>query len=128
MMKSPLDTYAETQRAGLTGRALEAAILLKCARQLNETRESLEKGDAFASSEALIVNRRMWEVLMLSATDATNPLPHDTKRAIANIGLFILRHTFTQLAKPTAAGLATLIEINRTLAEGLAGRPHASAP
>ena len=122
MTKSPFAAYAEIQRAGLTGRALEASVLLKAAQQLNEARTRLNQGDTLAGSEALLHNRRVWEILMLSATEATHPLPHDVKKAVANIGLFVLRHTFSQMAKPSVAGLTTLIELNRTLAEGLMGK------
>lgn len=124
MTKSPFAAYAETQRAGLTGRALEASVLLKAAQQLNEARTRLMQDDALTGSEALLHNRRVWEILMLSATEATHPLPHETKKAIANIGLFVLRHTYSQLAKASPAGLTTLIELNRTIAEGLMAKPQ----
>lgn len=123
-MTLPTDRYCETQRAGLSGRALEAAVLMKAARQLIEARRQIEEGDG-NGSEALFANRRVWEILMLSATDTTNPLPHETKKAIANIGIFVLRHTYQQLAKPSAAGLTTLIDLNRTIAEGLTARSAA---
>lgn len=123
-MHSPIETYAKTQRAGLTGRALEAAILMKSARQLMDARRRLDDGDDM-SNEALLGNRRIWEILMLSATDAANPLPHEAKKAIANIGVFVLRHTFDQLAKPTPKGLTALIDLNRTIAEGLAAKSAA---
>jgi flagellar protein FlaF len=121
-MKSPFASYAETQRAGLTGRALEAAVLIKAAQRLDTLRRALDDQEA-PDTGALINNRRLWEILLLSATDASNPLPYDTKRAIANIGIFVLSHTFDQLAQPTRKGLTALIDINRALAEGLSAKP-----
>lgn len=120
-MKSPIAAYAETQRAGLSGRALEAAVLIKSAQQLDALCRALTAGES-VDTNALLHNRRLWEVLLLSATDATNPLPYETKRAVANIGIFVLSHTFEQLAKPTVKGLGALIEINRALAEGLTAK------
>jgi flagellar protein FlaF len=125
-MKSAFDSYAETQRAGLTGRALEAAVLIKSAQRLDIARRALAAGEA-PDTSALINNRRLWEILLLSATDASNPLPYETKRAIANIGIFVLGHTFDQLAKPNEKGLTALIDINRALAEGLTAKASASA-
>lgn len=125
-MKSPVDAYAETQRAALTGRALEAAVLLKAAQKLDAARRTLESGASLDMS-ALLNNRRLWEILLLSATDAQNPLPYETKRSIANIGVFVLGHTFDQMAKPTAEGLNALIRINRSLADGLSSKPAAMA-
>lgn len=124
MPSSPLDRYAQTQKAGLIGRDLEANILMKSARRLSEARLRLLDGEP-VDGTALLTNRRIWEVLMLSATAADNPLPHETKKAIANIGLFVLRRTFDQMAQPTAPGLAALIDLNRMIAEGLGQRSTA---
>ncbi len=121
MSPSPLDRYAQTQKAGLVGRDLEAAILMKSARRLSEARLRLLDGEAIDGT-ALLTNRRIWEILMLSATAADNPLPHDIKKAIANIGLFVMRRSFDQMAAPTAPGLSALINLNRMIAEGLSAK------
>lgn len=117
-MSSALKAYADMQRAGLSGRDLERAVLLKAAARLAEAQRLLQAGQS-CSDEALLHNRRLWEILLLSATDAHNPLPFETKKAMANIGVFVLGQCFDQLAQPTIQGYGTLIEINRMLADGL---------
>lgn len=117
-MSSALQAYADMQRAGLSGRDLERTVLLKAAARLAAAQRELQAGKP-CSDEALLHNRRLWEILLLSATDAHNPLPLETKKAMANIGVFVLGQCFDQLAQPTIQGYGKLIEINIMLAEGL---------
>lgn len=125
-MSSAIHAYTEMQRAGLSGRDLERSALLKAAARLAGAQRLLQAGQS-PNDDALLHNRRLWEILLLTTTDANNPLPFETKKAMANIGIFVLGQCFDQLAKPSVEGYGKLIEINMTLAEGLISTP-ASEP
>ena len=69
--------------------------------------------------EALTFNRKLWTVLVTSATDADNPLPQAVKNNIANLALFVFNRTIAIATEPSADKLGVLININRELAAGL---------
>ena len=77
--------------------------------------------------EALTYNRRLWTVLVTSATEADSPLPLAVKQNIANLGLFVFNHTVAILMEPGPQRLGALITINREIAAGLRSAPQASA-
>jgi flagellar protein FlaF len=75
---------------------------------------------------ALTYNRKLWTILVSSATDAANPLPAAIKQNVANLGIFIFNHTLAVMTQPAPERLAILIDINREIAAGLRG-PAAQA-
>jgi flagellar protein FlaF len=46
----------------------------------------------------------------------------EIRQNVANLGLFVLKHTLTVIANPKPESLGSLININRELAAGLAAR------
>ena len=83
-------------------------------------------GGGASSSTALTYNRKLWTILVSSATDAGNPLPAGIKQNVANLGIFIFNHTLAVMTQPAPERLAILIDINREIAAGLRG-PAAQA-
>lgn len=75
---------------------------------------------------ALTYNRRLWTILVTSATREENPLPAPIKRNIGNLGLFIFGQTISAEAEPDAGKLAVLVTINREIAAGLRSLPEAA--
>ena len=73
--------------------------------------------------ESLTYNRKLWTVLVTSATDAENPLPLPIKNNIANLAIFVFERTITVMTEPAPEKLAALVMINRELAAGLRARP-----
>lgn len=110
--------YQQTRRAVVTGRDLEAMLLLKAAAHLQGVRDNWEtrKGELLA---ALTYNRKLWTVLIDLILRADNPLPHEDKNNLFNISLFIFKHTFKVQANPDPDEIAPLVDLNRAIAEGL---------
>ena len=75
---------------------------------------------------ALTYNRRLWTILVTSATREDNPLPAPIKQNIGNLGLFIFNHTISAEAEPDAKKLGVLVSINREIAAGLSSLPDAA--
>jgi flagellar biosynthesis activator protein FlaF len=76
--------------------------------------------------EALTFNRKLWTILVTSATDAENPLPQGVKNNIANLALFVFNRTLTIASEPAADKLAVLVNINREVAAGLRGQAQST--
>jgi flagellar protein FlbT len=75
--------------------------------------------------EALLYNRRIWNVFLTSVTRDDNPLPATVRQNIANLGLFVMNETRELGMEPSKARLLPLININRQLAAGLRGSEEA---
>jgi flagellar protein FlaF len=122
MQHRAAEVYARTQQQTSHPRELEASLLNRAAVRLQAVKDDWEakKGDL---EEALTFNRRLWTVFVSSVSRAENPLPRDIKQNIANLGLFVFNHTLSIQADPKPAKLATLININRQIADGLRARP-----
>ena len=71
--------------------------------------------------DALHWNRRMWSALADDCSQASNQLPDATKAQIISLSLFVHRHTSQVMRRE--ADLDTLIDLNRTMMQGLASRP-----
>ena len=72
---------------------------------------------------ALRFNRRLWTVFMSSVSDPASPLPQDVRQNVANLGIFVAKHTLDVQIEPVARKLDVLININRQLAAGLRATP-----
>jgi flagellar biosynthesis activator protein FlaF len=92
-----------------------------------QTAKSAEPLDRDLFDEALTNNRKLWTLLVTSATRPENPLPHEIKQNIANLGVFVLGRIFDLTVKPQPEKLDILISINREIAAGLRAQPPAEA-
>jgi flagellar protein FlaF len=99
-------------------RDLEANLLSKSATNMQRIREDWTLAEA-ELHQALRFNRKLWNVFLNSATRDDNPLPKGVRQNIANLGLFVLKHTIKVEARPEPARLDVLININREIAAGL---------
>ncbi|CAA9322041.1 MAG: Flagellar synthesis regulatory protein FlaF [uncultured Microvirga sp.] len=107
-------------------RELEAAILIRAAARLQAIRDDWA-GKRPDLEDALTYNRKLWTILVSSATEAANPLPVAIKQNVANLGIFVFNHTIALISEPKPEGLAVLVSINRELAAGLRSQPQAAA-
>ena len=110
-------------KATQSPRELEAAVLLKAASRLQALRDDWN-GRRAELDDALTFNRKLWTVLVTSATDAANPLPQPIKNNIANLALFVFERTITVMTEPAPEKLGALVNINREIAAGLSARPQ----
>lgn len=114
--------YAQTATATLSGRDLEAQLLLRAAARLSAVQEGWPQ-TSDDLSPALMFNRKLWTIFATSATRPDNPLPNKIKNNIANLALFIFTHQFEIEKKPAPEKLRALISINREIATGLRAKP-----
>lgn len=118
MQQHATQAYQTVAKRTGSPRDLEANLLSKSALNLQRIRENWD----LAATElvpALRYNRKLWNVFLNSATQDENPLPAAIRQNIANLGLFVLNHTIKLEARPEAAKLEVLININREVAAGL---------
>jgi flagellar biosynthesis activator protein FlaF len=110
--------YQQVAKRTVNPRDLEANLLSRSAADLQRIRENWDASHD-QLRHALTFNRRLWHVFLNSATSNDNPLPQALKQNVANLGLFVMKHTIKTEAKPEAKKLDVLIRINRELAAGL---------
>ena len=121
-MQQAANAYARVAKATQSPRELEASVLMRAATHLQAVRDDWA-GRRGELDEALTYNRKLWTVLVTSATDAENPLPLPIKNNIANLAIFVFERTITVMTEPAPEKLAALVTINRELAAGLRARP-----
>lgn len=120
-------SYARHQAEGLTGRALEAAVLEKCAFEMH----ALMKRPSVSFEERLKVlerNRSLWSIFVSSVADPASPLPPELKSNIAQLAVFTERQMRKAIAEDTLSALEPIIFINRHLAAGLRGKDGGELP
>jgi flagellar protein FlaF len=125
-MQQAATAYSKTAQATQPPRELEATILLKAATKLQAIRDDWD-GRRRELSDALTYNRKLWTILVSSATEADNPLPAPVKQNVANLGIFIFNHTLAVMTQPAPERLGILITINREVAAGLRSQPAQAA-
>ena len=104
-------------------RELEAALLVRAALMLKECQDEWgHDGHETRLDEALKFNQRLWTVFQTELASEGNPLPAEVRRNLLNLSWFVDKRTFETLANPVVSNLKVLIDINRHIAEGLAGQ------
>lgn len=107
-------------------RELEAALLVRAALMLKECQDEWGgEGHESRLDDALKFNQRLWTVFQSELVADDNPLPEEVRRNLLNLSWFVDKRTFETLASPEAGKLKVLIDINRHIAEGLAGQAQA---
>lgn len=97
---------------------------MKAAARLQLIKDEWEESSLAEKDDALVYNRKLWSILVTSATSEESQLPQDIKNNIASLGVFVFKHTMTVISTDDANKLASLISINRAIAEGLRARPE----
>jgi flagellar protein FlaF len=112
--------YARTAQQTLSGRDLEAHVLLKSAARLQGIRDNWEARQA-ELDEALTKNRKIWTVFVSSLSAEDCALPNELRSNLLNLGFFVFNHTIKMSIGAKPEQLAVLIDINRNIAAGLRG-------
>jgi flagellar protein FlaF len=120
-MSNAAQVYARTAQVTASPRDIEAQALLKAAKQLQEAVTNWGNGNSEFST-ALLFNRKLWSIFLSAAVSNDNPQPQDVRQKIANIGIFVMSRTAELQVNPDRDKVQSLIDINRNLAAGLAGR------
>jgi len=121
-----MNAYQKTAQTGTSQRQLEATLLMKAASRLKAVRDQWETHQNDLE-HALTYNRKLWTILSTAATEHDSQLPQDLKRNIALIAIFIFNRSLDLQIDPKASDLDALIDINRSIAQGLSVEPAEAA-
>ena len=122
MQQQATQAYQQTGRQTATPRDLEANLLSMSAAHLQRVRDGWAQGHE-GLLPALMFNRKLWTVFLTSVTGEESTLPKDLRENVANLGIFVMKHTINIQAAPLPQKLDVLININRQLATGLRASP-----
>ncbi len=118
MQNSAALAYQQVGKQTVNPRVLEANLLSRSAGQMQRVRDEWETAQGELST-ALTYNRKLWTVFLGSVTGEQSTLPKALRENIANLGLFVMKHTMSIQSEPEPRKLTVLININREIAAGL---------
>jgi flagellar protein FlaF len=118
-MQNAAQAYAKVAKQIVNPRELEADLLLKAASRLQTIVDGWDRKKSELDA-ALLYNRKLWSIFMISATNTEHALPVGIRQNIANLGLFVMNQTMSMMANQQARATQPLIGINRELAAGIA--------
>ena len=103
-------------------RELEARVLLKSAKMLQDLRDNLDDADRNLVEETLKYNRQIWMMFYDTAIE-NNGADHtpELRSNIINLANFIFKRETEILANTATEKFDALININREIAAGLMG-------
>lgn len=111
--------YRRRKEAAETPRELERRALTTVIGKLIEGKR--QGGRALL--EACHLNSKLWAALVVDLALPENALPDDLKARLISIGLWVQRYTLQAMS---GADIDPLIDVNRSIAEGLATSPAAA--
>jgi flagellar protein FlaF len=120
-MHSAARLYKSVSEKIASPRSTEADLLVEAALRLQRVQDNWAPDNISDLDGALRYNRMLWTILISTVTKSENPLPQAIRQNVANLGIFVMKHTIGILVEPKPEKISTLININRNLAAGLAG-------
>jgi len=119
-----LRAYQQAAQRAETPRDAEYRLFAQVTRALIEVKET-PRDDFRAWMDALDWNRRLWATLASDCARPDNELPPATRAHIISLSLWVSRHTSQVMRREEE--IDPLIDINRTIMQGLSQRPPAVA-
>lgn len=119
-----LDQYRKTQTALASPRDTEYRAFSKITAQLIAA-EAKGRDDLKMLVAAIHENRRLWGALASDCASERNLLPEDTRGTIINLSRWVNRYSSEVMRKGEST--TPLIEVNRIMMDGLAGRQAPAA-
>ena len=126
MSQDKVQAYAQTQKASMSPREIEAMAFMKAALMLEDAKKNLDDYDNYAA--ALKFNQLLWTIIQADVVDKENKLPPALKANILSLSIFVDKQTIKALADTKDRHLDSLISINKNLAEGLMTQPTLAEP
>lgn len=114
-----IQAYQQAAQRAETPRETEYRAFAVATRALVEAKER-GRLDIGGLAEALTRNRRLWTTLAIDCAQPGNQLPGPLRAQIISLAAFVDRHSSAVLRDK--ADLDVLIDVNRSIMEGLAGR------
>jgi len=115
-----LNAYRQADKSGMSGRELEAAVLMQAAVKLKECQDSWDHEDRDEKLDAALkYNQLLWSIFQGELSKVDNPLPKQLKIDLLRLSGFIDKRIFDIMAFPAPEKLNIIININRNIAAGL---------
>ena len=95
---------------------------MKAAARLQLIKDEWNESSLAEKDDALVYNRKLWSILVTSATSDESQLPQDIKNNIASLAVFVFKQTIAVITTENPEKINSLISINRAIAEGLRAR------
>ena len=111
-----LSAYQTTAARSENPRATEYRLFAQVTRALMAAKD-LPKEDVKGRASAVDWNRRVWSNLAIDCASADNKLPEGLRAGIISLSIFASKHGSLAMREPAA--LDDLIDINRTIMQGL---------
>jgi flagellar protein FlaF len=118
-----IQAYQRTAQLGEAPRAGEYRTFAMVTRDLIQARDNGPVADFGAYMNALFRNRELWELLAVDCAGEGNGLAAPVRAQIISLALFVDRHTSAVCREN--AEIDVLIDINRSIMDGLASAPAA---
>ncbi len=109
--------YKSTQRITENPRDTEYRLFGQVTGALLDANKEKKSGGPLA--EAVDWNRKLWRTLAVDCMDERNQLPEQVRAQIVSLSLWVTR--YSKQVTREGAPLQPLIEVNRTIMEGLSG-------
>jgi flagellar biosynthesis activator protein FlaF len=119
-----LEAYRRVQRTAESPRQSEYRLFAQVTAALINARD--EELTHAPLVDVLDWNRRMWGTLSSDCAAPGNSLPNELRAQIISLGLWVSRYS-SQVATQ-GANIDPLIDVNKSIMEGLSMRPEASIP
>jgi len=119
-----LDAYHRRQSSAESPQQAEYRLFGRVTGALIEAREKDLAGGELMT--ALDWNRRMWSTFATDCSSPENQLPKQTRAQIISLSIYVSKTT-SKVARGKAS-IDELIELNRTIMQGLAQQAQAPAP
>ena len=123
MLNQALSAYESAVRGTLSGRDLEAAVLRKSAQRLKACQDNWATSGEQDLNEALRMNQAIWNLFQAELLESGGQLPPQLRANLLKLSLLVDRESLQILADPDPARLTLLVDINLSIAAGLAGHP-----
>jgi flagellar biosynthesis activator protein FlaF len=112
-----LQAYQNTQRITEDSRSTEYRLFGQVTGALIDVQKAGHAGPPLV--DAIDWNKRLWRTLAADCMDDRNQLPQDVRAKIVSLSLWIAK--YSRRVTREGASLDPLIEVNRTIMQGLKG-------
>ncbi|WP_417520151.1 flagellar biosynthesis regulator FlaF [Minwuia sp.] len=117
-----LQAYSKAQRVAENPRDTEYRLFAEITRRLMDAKDLPRHAPEVIN--AVHRNKRLWSTLLADCSREGNALPEQTRASIISLAIWVDRHSSGVMRGVET--LDDLIEVNRTIMEGLAQRPAAA--
>lgn len=115
-----LQAYKQAATRAEAPRDMEYRLFGQVTRALMHA-ATVDRSDIKTRIDALDWNRRLWSTLAVACSDSTNSLPKEVRANFISLEIFVSRHSSAVMKGQ--GDFETLIEINRSIMQGLSGAP-----